>query len=602
MTRRALVIVALGLLVAGRVEADEPAIRLHPVSSLVKVRSSADVTALAGAPLRVVCARGEREAGQVAVVADGHLRALRFEVGGLRASGAAAVLPAARVDARRLGTVVVREPSTPPARRTLRRLAARALEPLGVELPAPSSREQRWPDPLLPLRPFDLAPGELALLWLTFDVPVEARAGVYRGALRAAASDGARAELALELEVLDFALPTTPTLRTSVGLDRGSIALRHGVDGGALDALVARYRRALLAHRLSPRGVARPRLEVRGSEVALDWSSFDAEVEALLPLGLTGLDVDWCRLPSGWSLDAEDLTSLHPRRLREAHQAYRDRVRDALRGEAGARTSALLRATEAHLRARGWLRLAYVYAVDEPVALSFDVLRAQHAFVKAAAPGLPILQTLHPPGTVTTPLCRSLPPAYAALEGVVDVWVPETDCLSPRFSRRAQRRGEEVWTYVCIASQGRHANMWAIDRPATEQRLLFWQLWQAGLDGFLYWNATWWAQVDPWRDPMTYPGGNGDGSLFYPGEDGPVPSLRLALVRDGVEDFEYLTLLARLLDEGRGDAVSREEARRLLRQPPLAPGFTRQQVEPAAFGARRVAVGRAIVRLASTDR
>ena len=41
---------------------------------------------------------------------------------------------------------------------------------------------------------------------------------------------------------------------------------------------------------------------------------------------------------------------------------------------------------------------------------------------------------------------------------------------------------------------------------------------------------------------MTYPAGNGDGSLFYPGEDGPLPSLRLYRTRDGIEDYDLLCL------------------------------------------------------------
>jgi hypothetical protein len=47
-------------------------------------------------------------------------------------------------------------------------------------------------------------------------------------------------------------------------------------------------------------------------------------------------------------------------------------------------------------------------------------------------------------------------------------------------------------------------------------------------------------------------GGNGDGSLFYPGrtdriggnQDIPIESIRLKLIRDGLEDYEYLSLLA----------------------------------------------------------
>ena len=51
-----------------------------------------------------------------------------------------------------------------------------------------------------------------------------------------------------------------------------------------------------------------------------------------------------------------------------------------------------------------------------------------------------------------------------------------------------------------------------------------------------------WPEV-PWNS-YTYTKHNGDGHLFYPGPEGdPLPSVRLALIRDGIEDYEYHYLL-----------------------------------------------------------
>src|SRR5262249_29055623 len=55
---------------------------------------------------------------------------------------------------------------------------------------------------------------------------------------------------------------------------------------------------------------------------------------------------------------------------------------------------------------------------------------------------------------------------------------------------------------------------------------------------------------DPWVSVYAF-GGNGDGTLYYPGTTTriggttpiPVPSVRLALIRDGMEDFELLHAL-----------------------------------------------------------
>ena len=54
---------------------------------------------------------------------------------------------------------------------------------------------------------------------------------------------------------------------------------------------------------------------------------------------------------------------------------------------------------------------------------------------------------------------------------------------------------------------------------------------------------------------------NGDGTLFYPGPDGVLPSLRLKFLRDGLEDYEYLVLLrnaAGQVKEGRLRVADRD--------------------------------------------
>ena len=59
-----------------------------------------------------------------------------------------------------------------------------------------------------------------------------------------------------------------------------------------------------------------------------------------------------------------------------------------------------------------------------------------------------------------------------------------------------------------------------------------------------------WPEV-PWNSwsCLTF---NGDGQLFYPGPGGaPVPSIRLAAIRDGIEDYEYFWQLRQRLTDAR---------------------------------------------------
>jgi hypothetical protein len=71
---------------------------------------------------------------------------------------------------------------------------------------------------------------------------------------------------------------------------------------------------------------------------------------------------------------------------------------------------------------------------------------------------------------------------------------------------------------------------------------------QYGITGLLYWSTVT-TVIDPWFNPaFAHPRHyNGGGFLFYPGApcgiDGPVASMRIKNLRDGMEDYEYFVLL-----------------------------------------------------------
>lgn len=80
-------------------------------------------------------------------------------------------------------------------------------------------------------------------------------------------------------------------------------------------------------------------------------------------------------------------------------------------------------------------------------------------------------------------------------------------------------------------------------------------------------------RLDPWTTQWAF-GGNGDGTLFYPGTPAkiggtqhvPVSSIRLKLIREGYEDYEYLAMLDRLGD----GTFARQTAATLFPKPYLA--------------------------------
>lgn len=227
-----------------------------------------------------------------------------------------------------------------------------------------------------------------------------------------------------------------------------------------------------------------------------DWSDFDAQVSACLPLGLTG----------------------HVAGLGEPREAW-------------------AREWEAHLKQRGWLDLGYTYLFDEPTPDKYPLLNAVMGGVKRAAPGLMNMMT-----------AREFPPELK----YVDIWCPEAYSFDPEAARAEQSRGKAVWWYVAFSTRHPYPNVW-VDYPALDCRVWPWMTWKHDLDGMLYWSVVYWLRNDPWRCAETFPTANGDGSLLYPGDDGkPVDSIRWECLRDGMEDYEVLVLL----DAGAGELAA----------------------------------------------
>lgn len=212
-----------------------------------------------------------------------------------------------------------------------------------------------------------------------------------------------------------------------------------------------------------------------------------------------------------------------------------------------------------HLAANGWLDEAYTYWYDEPDAPDYPFVCEGMGVLKSADPRLKRLLTeQYEPG----------------LDGCADIWSPILDQYDPSWAHARQDLGEQVWWYVCTGPKAPYPNDF-IDHPGIEHRVRYWMAWQYGVQGDLFWDTTYWTNgelftdedpQDPWTDPASYSTwggyvsnyGNGDGRLLYPPRgwkdgldriEGPVPSLRWELIREGIEDYEYFALLKEAADE-----------------------------------------------------
>ncbi len=178
--------------------------------------------------VRIRAARNEYEPFLLVVRPKVRLNDLRVETGPF-IHGTGASIPAAAVSVRRVEYVPV----------------ARPTDEFGAA--------GDWPDPL-PLYdgPFAAPPGENAALWITVRVPEDAAAGTYRGEVVLSAGLWRRSVL-IVLDVWNFALPATPSVRSAFGLSSDLIRRYHRLETREeLEKVHDLYMRDFREHRVSP--------------------------------------------------------------------------------------------------------------------------------------------------------------------------------------------------------------------------------------------------------------------------------------------------------------------------------------------------------------
>jgi hypothetical protein len=223
-----------------------------------------------------------------------------------------------------------------------------------------------------------------------------------------------------------------------------------------------------------------------------------------------------------------------------------------------------------YLKQRGWLKFAYTRGPNDECVDPKDERTQENItwgkLVGKIAPGFKRLQT------VPTLNVEHL----KAFVGACDIWcvTPEQHLRIPEikgFLDQRMEQGEEVWWYI-------HEFLWGYRDKALRHRVFFWLAMRYGVNGCILWSTTCWSE-DATYYPMIVmkrlPDGSGilagptaDGILFYPGPNREVyQSLRIKMVRDGLEDVEYFLLLKdRLADaERKGDVQTAERIRQALK-------------------------------------
>jgi len=461
-----------------------------------------------------------------------------------------------------------------------------------------SFRAGWYPDALIPLAhpvtrkalpaarmravPFDLPAGQTHGFWVDLHVPADAKAGRYRGTYRVTAG-GRRIDVPVTLTVWDFTLPRVSTLATALGWPaarmRGYYAARAKAGKARTEkppddwnAVEAQCAEMLSRHRINchpPPGMVVPRRQADGS-YAIGPDQLGA-----LKAFVARYHVNAIRIP-------------HPRGV----------VKDPDREQA--KLTAWLKAWDAAAKALAPRKvLFYTYLKDEPN--DEEAYRYVQKWGRAVRRARSAVKVLVVEQTWTQNA------KWGDLHGAVDIWCPLFSLFDPKAAARRRDLGETVWTYTALCQRD-PTPWWHTDYPLLNYRAWAWIAWRNDISGVLYWGGmSFWKHVDdPWTDPKTYnlasrradnkgPVYNGEGCIVYParaaGYEGIAPSLRLKALRDAIEDYEYLAILARA---GRSGEAARVVA-------PLAESWYKWNRDPAAYDNARAKLAAMILRANRTD-
>ncbi|RPJ86466.1 MAG: DUF4091 domain-containing protein [Acidobacteria bacterium] len=371
--------------------------------------------------------------------------------------------------------------------------------------------------------PLSVPASQVQAIWFEIYTPRDLPAGKYAGTVTVQA-DSEKRDIPVQLELFDFVLPDRNSMHAMVYYERSQFDLYHGRD------LDAEYHRFAHRNRIE---LVQAYNEITAQKHAGRFSGADFTPQAgyagpgvhvgntLIPLTFYGPGRDFDQRESAW---------------RRA-DSWMNFMKSERPGD-----------------------ITFVYMPDEPS-------RSQFPRIKALA------QNIHsnpgPGKSLPVFVTHSYTPE---LDGSVDIW-----CSGPQgyFIEKAaeeKRKGRQYWVY----NGGRpFGGAIVIDAPATDARAMIWGCFKHGIPVYFYWHGNQWRHntqkpgnriQNVWAEPITFDNrgqpnkpiddqsyANGDGVLFYPGEEklhpqedrgvpGPVSTVQLANFRRGLQDHLYLSM------------------------------------------------------------
>ena len=459
-------------------------VAVNVYDSMTSINPAHSYAPKAGKPsVGLMLAQNEREAAEIMVLAgERALRKITLRAGELK-SADDDTLPASAWTFSRMDTVVA--------------------DPVGY----PSAHGAGdYYDPLRPFEALDIPAMRHALVWAEVRTTAETRPGLYAGEIVVAEEGHAAMTIPVTVNVRNFTLPRRQSFRTAFNLWEREL-YRIGFEGKKRKPeefvrLVDDYLALLVDHRLAPLINRNLNLLPEDFARAMEAHYLDA-MKTCVARGSSGFCI-------GPEVKHEDYAKVEEKPWKELWRKLVRKYRDA-----------------------GLIDFCYAYPVDEPGNSNRLYVNRITKWMKEVAPELRICV---PGATAKMP---------AASFDHIDMWCPASHWVNWRNKEIAQKEGKQVWWYPCSGPWYPYPN-YHLDIEPGAWRIQTWMSWKWKFDGILYWAAAFWNPADLRRNNSYSV--NGDGVLVYPLDVScsPVPSVRLKVICDSMEDYEYFVQLDRL--------------------------------------------------------
>jgi hypothetical protein len=381
-------------------------------------------------------------------------------------------------------------------------------------------------------------------LWATWYVPSDSTPGEYRGELIVTARNDTQ-HIPVVLHVWNFALPSKPSMYVTNWLHTGQIESQYKVGRNSEEfwSIVEKVAQDMIAHRQSviftPLNLIKSTKTPDGSYV-FDFKDYEKWVAIFMRNGFQIIEGSHLFHP-GNSYDIR-----HQIKGSNIKVGFDKKQLETPEGKTY--IANLLSALQKENTKLGIEGKYFQHVGDEPKPEQLALYKEIAEIVHRTMPGVPTFDA--------TDL------SLDKIKGMTDIPVP----LLKRDMGKTQSEGNSKWGkwwYTAMGPRGKYPNRF-IDYPLLKMRIIPWLSWTYGMNGYLHYGYNWWltpsgkAIRDDLDQEGRYP--PGDGFIVYPpltGKSGaPVSSMRLEAFRDGLEDYEYMSLLKRWKDSQAKKGVS----------------------------------------------